>query len=353
MQQTFEYHEEQNEKMQEKTQEWLDQLPDYIQEFLIGIEGKTSIRTSYLYTQRYLIFFRYLSESLFFNKPMKSITLADLDTLQLKDIERFAHEIRRGSFHTCKKRSNMESTVNNYISALNRFFNYEVSHKEMRYNPCSGFERGRDAAHPVIRLTDEEKPRFYKAALNGKGLTRKQKAYHEKNALRDYAICLTLARTGLRVSELIGLDTKDVDLAHHKLLVLRKRNKIEKVSIDDEVTQILAEYMDYRTTIPPLTGEDALFLVTIGKYRGTRLSVRSVERMVKKYAVAGSSMDGQKVTPHKLRATYACDMLKANHGDLMLVKNLMAHNSVSTTQLYLASAEEEELAEHRNDLIEK
>ena len=79
--------------------------------------------------------------------------------------------------------------------------------------------------------------------------------------------------------------------------------------------------------------EKALFLVTFGKYKGTRLSVRSVEKLVKKYATTGAPSTRGKITPHKLRATYATDMLMATH-DISLVQKSLNHESPQTTMIY-------------------
>lgn len=338
----FDYKSEKNNEDLQKVRAMMDSLPIYYSKFLVGREAKMSPKTRYIYTHRILVFFQYISEYRFDNKPTTEITLNDLGALQTDDIEQFASWIRHNGAYARTsdnrdkllkdKLDNSENTVNNYLSSISVFFNYFVRHGKIAFNPAAGVERGKKKNHEVIRLNDRQKEKFMDSIITGDSLTDVQKRYHDKAALRDETICMMLMRTGLRVSELVGLNTDDISLEDCSLTVLRKGNKDDVLYMDDELVDLVEEYLEYRKMIAD-PGEKAMFLVSIGKYKGTRLSVRSVERMVKKYAKTVPTAD-RKMSPHKLRATYATDLLTVTH-DVALVQKALNHESPSTTSIYL------------------
>jgi len=109
---------------------------------------------------------------------------------------------------------------------------------------------------------------------------------------------------------------------------------------------------------PPAHPKEPVFLVETGKYKGERLSTRSVQKLVKKYAVAGAPGIGNKITPHKLRATYATNMLQET-GNVALVKEELGHESISTTNIYLDTSTQDKegarnlLKERRERLVKE
>lgn len=149
-------------------------------------------------------------------------------------------------------------------------------------------------------------------------------------SLRDKAILELLFSTGLRVSELCALP-RDIDLSSPEISVRGKGEKVRVVFISDSAKEAVKKYLDARKDM-----EDSLF-VKIDKiehrsnHAETNLSRRSVERIVKHYAIkAGIS---KKVTPHVLRHMFATDLL-SNGADLRSVQALLGHSSIVTTQIY-------------------
>jgi integrase/recombinase XerD len=147
-------------------------------------------------------------------------------------------------------------------------------------------------------------------------------------AIRDRAILELLYGCGLRVSELVGLDTDRVDLPGQQVRVIGKGNKERRVPMGDEARERLhryragprAEWTDARPT-------PAVF---VGK-RGNRLSRESVWRVVKRWTEA-AGVD-ERVTPHTFRHSFATHLLEGG-ADLRVVQALLGHASISTTQLY-------------------
>ncbi|MEK7152003.1 MAG: site-specific tyrosine recombinase/integron integrase [Patescibacteria group bacterium] len=147
-------------------------------------------------------------------------------------------------------------------------------------------------------------------------------------SLRDRAIVELLFSTGLRVSELCGLP-RDLDLSKDEFSVRGKREKIRVVFLSPSARGAVKKYLDKRSDM-----DDALF-VQLGrgaqKAPSMRLSPRSVERIVKYYAIkAGIS---KKVTPHVIRHSFATDLLQ-NGADIRSVQIMLGHSSIQTTQVY-------------------
>lgn len=147
-------------------------------------------------------------------------------------------------------------------------------------------------------------------------------------ALRDAAIIELLFSTGLRVSELCSLH-RDIDLKRDELSVRGKGDKVRVVFVSDESKEKIQKYLAKRDDI-----DDALF-VQLGKGAKTaatqRLTPRSVERIVKAYAIKAGIT--RKVTPHVIRHSFATDLLQ-NGADLRSVQALLGHANIATTQIY-------------------
>ena len=170
--------------------------------------------------------------------------------------------------------------------------------------------------------------------LDESALERLLTAPNPKNlqGLRDRAILELLFSTGLRVSELVGLDVKDINLKTREISVMGKGRKIRVVFVSDEAAEALDKYLGARQD-----EYKPLFI----RYKGghpidpegwdARLTVRSLDRLVKKYAlIAGIAMDP---TPHTLRHTFATELLRAG-ADIRSVQEMLGHRNISTTQIY-------------------
>jgi len=146
--------------------------------------------------------------------------------------------------------------------------------------------------------------------------------------VRDRAILEVLYASGLRVSELVGLDTDRVDLAAQQLRVIGKGNKERRVPMGDEARERLHRYMSGpRVEWTAARPTPAVF---VGR-RGRRLSRESVWALVKRWtAVAGVT---ERVSPHTFRHSFATHLLEGG-ADLRVVQALLGHASISTTQLY-------------------
>jgi integrase/recombinase XerD len=146
--------------------------------------------------------------------------------------------------------------------------------------------------------------------------------------IRDRAILELLYGCGLRVSELVGLDTDRVDLEHQQVRVIGKGNKERRVPMGDEARERLHRYRSgprSAWTAGKPTG--AVFV----SQRGKRLTRESVWRLVRRWSTAAGVRE--RVTPHTFRHSFATHLLEGG-ADLRVVQALLGHASISTTQLY-------------------
>lgn len=154
-----------------------------------------------------------------------------------------------------------------------------------------------------------------------------------ESGLRDRAIIELLYSGGLRVSELVGLNRDSINLERREFMVRGKGSKDRPIFISQAAADRVQDYLDARSdSLPALFLNNSRNLQTVdtsGNYR--RITVRSVERIVEKYArLAGIT---KHVSPHTLRHSFATDLLM-NGADLRSVQAMLGHSDISTTQIY-------------------
>jgi len=153
---------------------------------------------------------------------------------------------------------------------------------------------------------------------------------NEIKSLRDRALLELLFSTGMRVSELVSLDRDDIDFSKDEFSVRGKGEKVRVVFLSSSAKKTLKQYLDARDDI----GEAMFVNVShAGKKNNndSRLSSRSVERIVKHYALKAGIT--KKVTPHVIRHSFATDLLEGG-ADLRSVQALLGHANIATTQVY-------------------
>lgn len=234
-----------------------------------------------------------------------------------------------------------KKTQNYHLIALRAFFKYCRKKGDTVYDP-EKIELAKTVQRELDLITEKDlenllnaPEEWYKSHI--KKETKSKNPEQDKKTkylamLRDKAILETFFSTGLRVSELCSLD-RDEDLSSGEVSVRGKGGKIRVVFFSDFAIESIKKYLKERVDV-----DDAMFidLSFVGKSRmqkgkDMRLTTRSVERIIKKYAeFVGIS---KKCTPHVLRHSFATDLLK-NGADLRTVQMMLGHASISTTQIY-------------------
>lgn len=339
------YRQTMNEKYVLRIREYLEKLPDYCRTFLNGIDANCSKSSQLAYVRDLDLFFWYLQKTnpCFGKKGLKEISLDDLNALTPIDIEEFLSFLdfyeRDGIKHTNSREGKARK-----LSTLNRFYGYFYKKKLITSNAPSGVDPPKIPKRAIIRLDEEEISQILMNIETGAKLSTRQLAWQVPNMIRDLAIVTTLLGTGMRVSELVGLDLQDVDFDNGAIRIIRKGGNEELVYFGDEVENVLTEYYEQRLQMEPTDEkDDALFLCQSNSRLG-RISVRTVERMVKKYA---TTVTPKHITVHSLRRTYGTALYRET-GDIRLVADKLGHTNINTTAAHYAAKNEEALKETVN-----
>lgn len=338
------YHEQEDIENTKRIRGILKELPPFCTDFFRGIEPRTSARTRLAYAYDLKTFFDFLKQV---NPELKSKKLRDLplsllDEIKLMDLEEYMEYLKCYSTEKREDLMNTERGIMRKVSTVKSFYNYFYRTERIQNNPASLLQLPKIHEKEIIRLDVDEVARFLDEVEDGECLTEKQKAYHTKTKLRDLAMMTLLLGTGLRVSECVGLNINDVDFRNGGLRIHRKGGKEVIVYFGAEVEYALQDYLSEREHIVPEEGsEEALFLSMQRK----RINVRSVEKMVKKYAQLVTPL--KKITPHKLRSTYGTNLYRET-GDIYLVADVLGHSDVNTTKKHYAALEDERRRSARN-----
>ena len=338
------YHEQEDIENTKRIRGILKELPPFCTDFFRGIEPRTSARTRLAYAYDVKTFFDFLKQA---NPELKSKKLRDLplsllDEIKLMDLEEYMEYLKCYSTEKREDLMNTERGIMRKVSTVKSFYNYFYRTERIQNNPASLLQLPKIHEKEIIRLDVDEVARFLDEVEDGECLTEKQKAYHAKTKLRDLAMMTLLLGTGLRVSECVGLNINDVDFRNGGLRIHRKGGKEVIVYFGAEVEYALQDYLSEREHIVPEEGsEEALFLSMQRK----RINVRSVEKMVKKYAQLVTPL--KKITPHKLRSTYGTNLYRET-GDIYLVADVLGHSDVNTTKKHYAALEDERRRSARN-----
>lgn len=324
-----------------KTRELLQELPPFIFDFFRGLEHKTSANTRMAYAYDIRIFFNYLYEQIDRFKALasiKDITLAHLEEVTPREIEMYLEYL---SYYEAKvpdqeeivAHQNGQNGKARKLASIKTMYHYFYKQERIKYNPTSIVDMPKIYEKPIVRLDIDEIAKLLDVVESGDKLTDKQKIYHEFTKCRDLALIGVLLGTGIRVSECVGLNMEDVDFNYNGLKITRKGGNETIVYFSQEVEKLLRDYIAERQNKICKDADNPLFLSMQNK----RISVRSVQLLVKKYSTHVTSL--KKITPHKLRATYGTQLYQET-GDIYLVADVLGHKDVNTTKKHYAQMDD-------------
>lgn len=308
-----------------------------------------SFTTLYEYLKEYRRFFEWLLDAGISDADLISdIDLKTLENLSKKDMETFILYLReRPSLNTYSTKQGVsQTTINRTLSALSSLFKYlteevedkngepyfyrnvmkKVATKKQKETLASRAENIKqklflgDETMEFLEYVDSE----YEVKLSNRA-----KSSFYKNKERDLAIIALLLASGVRLSEAVNLDLKDLNLKMMVIDVTRKGGKRDSVNVAGFAKPYLEQYLEIRQTRYKAEKQDTALFLT--EYRGipNRIDASSVEKMVGKY-----SQDFKiRVTPHKLRHTLATRLYDATKSQV-LVSHQLGHASTQVTDLY-------------------
>ncbi len=332
------YFENRSIKCIEKLQNIIETLPYYVEEFFVGIESRTTPLTRLNYAYDLRVFFDFLSKKTFRGKKdIPDITIDDLNQLSSSDIELFISYLSNYTINGKRENCN-ERGKSRKLATVRSFYKFFFNKGTFTANTAAKVAMPKLHEKEIIRLESDGKVDEVAGIINvadsGNGLSKHQQQFHNQTRMRDVAIITLFLGTGIRISELVGLNTDDIDFNTNSFIVTRKGGNRTILYFNDEVKAALEDYIVERSSKAKSNDEPALFL----SMRETRISARAVQNLVKKYAQIVSPL--KKITPHKLRSTFGTNLYRET-GDIYVVADVLGHKDVNTTKKHYAALSED------------
>ena len=237
--------------------------------------------------------------ALFFDKK-------SLLNLGVKDLERYLNTLSELA----------PATVSHNISSLKTFYNYFLKLDKIKYNPCYSIKQPKMGRHLPEYLTQDEIESLLDIEVDS------------PFTARNKALLELMYATGLRISETINLEFKNLDLENCIIRVMGKGSKERIVPINDYAIKALESYIqEYRPSLIKEEVNNYLFLNNHGKM----LTRQGVFKMLKIECLKKGIK--KNISPHTIRHTFATHLLE-NGADLRIIQELLGHSDISTTQIY-------------------
>ena len=236
---------------------------------------------------------------------LKDNTNKDLLKLTSNDIEKFISKLEIDS-----------RSIANYLSAYKTFYNYYIKIGKLNNNPIDSISSPKLAKHLPVYLTVDEVDKLLDIEIK------------DAFSARNKSILEVMYSSGLRISELINLEFKNIDLNDSIIRVMGKGSKERIVPISDLAIKYLKIYVkDYRADLVKKETNNYVYLNNHGK----KMTRQGVFKMIKKLtSEKGINKD---VSPHTLRHSIATHMLE-NGADLKIIQEFLGHENIGTTQIY-------------------
>jgi len=351
----------QHEYYEKRLEELLKEMPSFVVKY---VDDKLDIRsplTLYNYVRDYREFFQWLmSEGIVTCTSLKEFPVEALSTLPLDDANNYFKFIARKKYKVSKKDDETKKidskTVNRHKSSLRSLFKYLTMEAEVR-DGKPYFERNVMEKIPIKKVSETLNERAkkitdkifvedmdinfldyvqndYEAALSPG-----EKKYYKRDKERDFAILSIFLGTGIRVNELSNLRIKDIDFTSKEISVIRKGGKKDTVSIVPSSLEDLQRYLMVRKEKYGAGDGDNEY-VFVKRYKGhpEPLTNRAIEDIVYKYT---KSFD-KRMSPHKLRHTYATNLAEQTDGDISLIMNQLGHTNSDISLLYINTTREKQ-----------
>ena len=310
-------------------------LPDYARQFLIYLDSTCNLahRTRCSYYIQLRQFLRWIlvrgqpfNDEIFHSISPTNVSIEEVAKITESDIEEYL------SFcHT--NLGNSPTTRAQKRAALKRFYQYMVLRKYIPENPTNDI--------PLPRL-EKRLPKYLTLQESLHLLRTEDTEFPE----RGKCILFLLLNCGMRLSELAALNLSSIH--DDTLLIYGKGRKERVVYLNEPCTAALYDYLAARQTLPKIIDKDALFL---SKRTGKRITARRIEQIVEK-CLQQAGLDGRGISPHKLRHTAATLMYQSNAG-LLEIKEILGHESTSTTEIYTHLNEEQLRKVARESILAK
>ncbi len=336
MEKTGNYFVDRNNQNNLRIRELLMELPDFCTDYFIGIESRTTPLTRLNYALDLKTFFEYLTKEIpiFADKRIIDFDFRDLDRITPTMLERYLSYLNYYS-RNGKVYNNNEKAKARKLSAIRSMLKYFFKKEKISSDISVKIETPKLHEKEIIRLEIDEVVKLINQAENPDLLTKNQQSFNKHTKLRDVAILTLFLGTGIRISELVGINLDDIDFSINGFKITRKGGNQVVLYFSDEVRVALLNYIEERNKNKKvLPEEQALFLSLQNK----RIGIRTVEKLVKKYSSVVTPL--KKITPHKLRSTYGTNLYRETQ-DIYIVADVLGHKDVNTTKKHYAAISED------------
>ncbi len=335
------FHQDRNVHNTLRIKELLAQLPDFCYDYFVAIETKTSPLTRLNYAYDLLVFFDFVVQgvSSVMGKSAMNLDVEDMKHVTASHIERYLSYLSyynyNGEYHSCN-----ECAKARKLSSVRSLFKFLFERDWIPSNVTTKVASPKIHQKEIIKLDKGEVTDILDVTTSYKPFSSdNQNTYHDNDffKIRDLAILTFFLGTGIRVSELVGLNVDDVNFKTLSFVVTRKGGNRSVLYFSQEIKGVLEMWLpirDLRLKMARKNTEPALFISS----REQRISIRAVQVLVKKFAKIVSPQ--KKITPHKLRSTYGTALYDATK-DIYVVAEVLGHKDINTTKKHYASMSDE------------
>jgi len=266
-------------------------------------------------------FFKFMSNHLGLcsTRNIKEIDISSLDIEFLKKIT--LEDIHSYLYYLKSTYRSKPATIARKVSTIRIFFAYMTQkEKILEINPAQNLETPKLDKRQPKYLSLEDSQKLLQITANE----------NNRNNKRDYAIITLFLNCGMRLSELVGINIKDIQFDECKMTVIGKGNKERTIYLNKACMEAINNYLEVRPKDKlKYEDRDALFL----SERLERVSRRTVQHIVEK-ELKSAGLDTNKYSTHKLRHTAATLMYQYGEVDIRALQELLGHESISTTEIY-------------------
>lgn len=322
-------------------QDFLSALPDFVFEYIEMYYSGESINTQTGYSLDIKIFLDYLRKFKF-REIVKNedFNTSHMEQVRAEDLIRFKSYLKEyeseyiGADGKVVKRIRRNSSygINRKLSSVRGLFVYLYKTDRISQNITDKVDMNRLNQKIKKPLTTQESVRLINVLYHGEDmLDGRNLTEYLSRKQRDIAIFITYLGTGVRVSELINLNMKDICFETSSFIVTRKGGDEQEIFMPPQVENEMLKYAEERREMENVKDKDAFFISRQGK----RMTTSSVEKMLKKYCMMAGITDPDKSRPHALRRTFACRLLE-DGVDIKMVAELMGHKNIEVTHKFYA-----------------
>ena len=308
--------------------DYSDKNPEFLNNFLkytafVTFNSNTSVNEMYFDIRtflRYIIFSKMPNVTDFnideFKKiDIKNITLDDLQKITTKELDDFIYFLKYSLDNTAKTR-------NKKIASIKKLFTYLENKNNISFNPAKNVSRAK---------VEKRQPKYLSLEESKQLLAKTIKSEKSRYKIRNYAITCIFLNCCIRLNELVEININDIKLDEKTIKIHGKGNMDRIIYLDDAVVEVINEYLSVRPKLDKSFKDyKALFLSN----RNKRISRRNVQEIIKTELNNTFEDANNKYHTHSLRHTGATLMYDKNNTDILIIKEILGHKSIKSTEIY-------------------